>query len=338
MNTKFNNKKNSFLSVVKESLLKCRASSWPIIAISLLSFMVMECLKNSTDAYSAQWLSEPIHACVVARDVDLTNALRSQFAQCLGWHSDQNSPICLGAYQPITVTPLAHPEEVRIVADNASFYQDKPSTLSGHVEVQQTQRIVNAETARVYRDIKSKQVTKIEFLGNVRYLEPGKLMIARKATINPQDKSGTIEDVLYRFNAQRRAALPVWGRASLIQRFANKDLLLRQATYTTCAPQDRAWSIEAQSITLDNAKATGVAKNAKLRIREWPVLYTPYLSFPTNKERKSGFLMPLVGYSNIGGFDFGLPYYWNMAPNYDMTLTPHLYTERGVMMGLNFAI
>ena len=100
-----------------------------------------------------------------------------------GWQSDQSTPICLGSYQPITVTPLDNPDEVRIMADKVSFYQNKRSTLSGHVEVQQGQSIVNAQTAYVYRDSKTNQVTKIEFLGDVRYLEPGKLMIARKATL-----------------------------------------------------------------------------------------------------------------------------------------------------------
>lgn len=288
-------------------------------------------------AYSATLIDEPVQACVIARDVDLTDAVRAKFAQCLGWQADQSSPICLGSYQPLTVTPLASPDEIRIMADRVSFYQDKPSTLKGNVEIQQTQRIVNAQTAYVYRDPKSKQITKIEFLGNVRYLEPDKLLIARKAMINPQDKSGQTEDVIYRFNTNKRTAiLPAWGRAALMQRFPNSDYLLRQATYTTCAPQDKAWNIEAKSIVIDNKKKIGVARNVKLRIHEWPVLYVPYLSFPTTKERKSGFLMPLGGYSNVGGFDLGLPYYWNIAPNYDLTLTPHLYSKRNVMLGGEF--
>ncbi|MDI1352767.1 MAG: LPS assembly protein LptD, partial [bacterium] len=287
--------------------------------------------------YASELINEPIHACVIARDVDLTNAIRSQFAQCLGWQSDETSPVCHGTYQPISVMPLADVEQVHIMADHVSFYQKKRSSLLGHVEVQQTQRIVNAQTAYLYRDAKTNQVNKIEFLGEVHYLEPGKLMIARKATINPQDKSGEVNDVLYRFNSERgKATLPAWGRARFIRRFANKDYLLHQATYSTCAPNDKAWHIEAQSINLDNAKATGVAKNATIRIREWPVFYTPYLSFPTNNERKSGLLMPLIGYSNVGGFDFGLPYYLNLAPNYDMTLTPHSFSERGVMLGGEF--
>jgi LPS-assembly protein len=299
------------------------------MSISLPLFIV-----HHTRAHASQFIDEPVLACVVARDVDLTDAIRAQFSQCLGWKSDQSSPICLGAYQPLAVTPLSNPDEIRILADNVSFYRDQRSTLSGHVEIQQGQRVVNAQTAYVYRDSKTNQVTKIEFLGEVHYLEPDKLMIARKAVINPQDKSGETEDVLYRFNTGKsKAVLPAWGRASFIRRFANKDYLLRHATYTTCAPQDKAWDIQADSISIDDANAKGVARHAKLRIREWPVFYSPYLSFPTNKERKSGFLMPIVGMSNVGGFDFGVPYYWNMAPNYDLTFTPHAYTKRGVMAG-----
>lgn len=324
-----------------------KIGSFPLIAflrpwayyfkwVTIVSIMMSLCavLIYHNEAYSAKLINEPIQACVIARDVDLTNEIRAKFAQCLGWESDQSTPLCLGSYQPLTVTPLASPDEIHITADKASFYRDQRSSLTGNVEIQQTQRIVNAQTAYVYRDSKTNQVTKIEFLGNVHYLEPDKLMIARKAVINPQDTSGTTEDVLYRFNVNKRnALLPAWGRASLIERFANKNYLLRRATYTTCAPQDKAWDIEADSIQLDDAHATGVARNAKLRIRNVPVFYAPYFSFPTSKERKSGFLMPIAGYSNVGGFDLGIPYYWNIAPNYDMTLIPHLYTERGVMIG-----
>jgi LPS-assembly protein len=301
--------------------------------LALISFLVID----QPVAYADSLIHEPIQACVIARDVDLTDAIRAKFAECLGWRADQSSPLCLGSYQPITITPLASPDEVRIMADRVSFYQNKPSTLTGHVEIEQNQRIVNAQTAYVFRDPQSNQITKIEFLGDVHYLEPDKLMIARRAEINPQDKSGKTEDVLYRFNTNKKQALlPAWGRASLMQRFANSDYLLHKATYTTCAPQDKAWDLKAKSIAIDNKKSVGVARDVTLRIREWPVLYVPYLSFPTKKERKSGFLMPLAGYSNVGGFDFGLPYYWNIAPNYDLTLLPHAYSRRGVMMGAEY--
>ncbi|RUQ81595.1 LPS-assembly protein LptD [Legionella septentrionalis] len=279
---------------------------------------------------------EAVQACVVTRDAPLDSSLRARFAQCLGWQITQESNVCEGYYESLPITPLPE-NEIYILADEASFYAEGRSQLTGRVEIQETQRIVNAKTAYIFRDPKTNKIQQIELIGEVRYREPDRLMIARRAVINPQDNSGRIEDVLYRFSSsQAGAVLPAWGRASLIERFANRDYLLRQATYTTCAPQDRAWQIEAQEITLDDANATGVARNAVLRVNDWPLLYTPYLTFPTSKQRKSGFLLPIYGYTNVGGFDFGLPYYWNIAPNYDATIIPHVYGRRGLMMGGDF--
>jgi LPS-assembly protein len=290
-----------------------------------------------SNASAAEETMEPVQACILTRDTPLTPATRIDFAHCLGWRSNPALPICHGSYW-FPATPSATDSNVvQIHADSVSFYPAGRSELKGHVEVQQSQRIVSAQTANVYRDAKTHQVTQIELFGAVRYLEPGKLMWAKKAVIYPQDKSGKVEDVLYLFSTDRAGAvLPAWGRSGLVQRFANQDWLLRKATYTTCPPQDRAWQIEAGEITLDHAKETGVARNALLRVGEMPLLYAPYLSFPTSNRRKSGFLMPIGGYSNVGGFDVAFPYYWNMAPNYDATIVPHLYTERGLMMGGDF--
>lgn len=307
------------------------------IIIGFLSIVTFLCgVRYASLSWAAEINIESVQACVIANE-EMNDLTRARIARCLAWEDNLDDSLCHGNYQPITVEPLNSNDEIRIDADNVSFYRAQRSTLSGNVRVQQTERVVNAQTAYIYRDVQTNQVTNIELLGNVKYLEPGRLIIARKVTINAQDKSGKAEDVLYRFNLQRHAAiLPSWGRASYIERFANKNYLLKNATYTTCSPQDRSWHIEAEKITIDDARSIGVARDAKLLIGKVPVLYTPYLSFPTSKERKSGFLIPTKGYSNIGGFDFALPYYWNMAPNYDATITPHLYTRRGLMMGEQF--
>ena len=290
-----------------------------------------------SNVQASEIVLEPVQACVISRDADLTDALRANIARCLGWRALPVYSVCRGSYQPITLQQLSRADEVQISADNVSFYNEGRSELSGDVEIKQTERVVNAQTAYVYRDAKSNQVTAIELLGEVKYLEPGRIMIAKRATINPADKSGKVEDVLYRFNSDRPGAvLPVWGQASLIERFPNKDYLLKRATYSTCAPEDNAWHIEAEKITLDDANATGVARNAKLYIGEYPIFYAPYFSFPTSKERKSGFLIPTIGSSNVGGLDLSLPYYWNIAPNYDATIIPHIYTLRGLMLGGQF--
>ena len=281
-------------------------------------------------------LNEPVLACVIKRDMKLDAPARDHVAHCLGWQ-DKPSLLCRGEYTSFQPNPTGDDDTVRLAADEASFYTEGGSTLKGHVEVVQGQRVVTAETATIHRDSQTKQITRIELNGEVHYAEPGRLMIARHATVNPQNKSGEVEDVLYRFSTPHAfAILPAWGRASLIKRHPNQDYSLTQATYTTCRPQDRAWHIEAKSIYLNNEKHSGVARDAKFYIKDTPIFYTPYLSFPTSKERKSGFLLPTKGYSNIGGFDFSLPYYWNIAPNYDATLIPHAYTERGLMLGGEF--
>ncbi|MBY0377211.1 MAG: LptA/OstA family protein, partial [Gammaproteobacteria bacterium] len=152
-------------------------------------------------SHASELMIEPVQACVIAREAELSAATRAQVAQCLGWQTEDASTLCSGSYKPIVINPLSD-DAVRIMADDVSFYREGRSQLSGNVEVKQTDRVVNAQTAYVYRDAKTNQITQIELLGKVQYLEAGRLMIARKATINPQDKSGKIEDVLYRFNAQ----------------------------------------------------------------------------------------------------------------------------------------
>lgn len=310
---------------------------YTLASVVLLAVALVTSVTYHSVAQAANIEIEPVQACVLAPSTLLTNSVRSKIAQCLGWENNVACPVCHGFYTPINITPLADANETQITADGVSFYPSGRSELVGHVNVHQSQRVVNAQTAYVYRDAKTRQVTKIELLGEVQYLEPGRLMIAKKATINPNDKSGRVMDALYRFDVQRAAAtLPAWGRANFIERFANENYLLRKATYTTCAPQDKSWQIEAGEITLDHARDTGVAKNALLRVAGMPLLYTPYLSFPTSNTRKSGFLMPMYGYSNVGGFDLALPYYWNIAPNVDATFVPHEYTRRGTMVGGDF--
>ena len=93
-----------------------------------------------------------------------------------------------------------------------------------------------------------------------------------------------------------------------------------------------SWSIEAKRLTLDLEKDQGIAHNATLRVKGFPVLYTPYYSFPLSDKRKTGFLTPTIGYSNVHGLEIGAPYYLNLAPNYDATITPTLYSQRGVML------
>ncbi len=291
----------------------------------------------STNIAAAKRLPyETVKACVIPGSVALNKEYRARIADCLGWRDDAHAKFCPGYYLQTPSKPLTNPGAIEISANRTSMYLEGNSTLQGNVEVRDEDRSVTAQTAHIYRDPKTKKITRVELIGNVRYAAPDVLIYSSKAKLNPVARTGVLNNVIYRFKTDRgKAYLPAWGRAALIQRFANKDYLLEKATYTTCAPKDKAWQISAKKITIDDAKATGVARNAYLDFQGIPVLYTPYMSFPTTSARKSGFLTPIYGYTNVSGFDYGLPYYFNLAPNFDATFIPHIYSLRGVMLGGN---
>ncbi len=301
------------------------------VATSALLFAVY-----NVNIYAGNLRNEPVKACVIPGSMALNKGYRLKIADCLGWREDRQAKFCPGYYVQNKIKPLSDPNAVEIRADRTSLYLEGNSTLAGNVEIREDSQIVTAQTAKIYRDPDTKKITRIELVDNVRYSAPDVLVYSGKAILHPVTKSGVLTDVIYRFKTDRaKAYLPAWGRASLIERFANKNYLLKKATYTTCAPTDKSWKISADQITINDAKSSGVAKNAYLDIHGIPVIYTPYISFPTTKERKSGFLMPIYGYTNISGFDYGFPYYFNIAPNFDATFVPHIYSLRGIMVGGN---
>ncbi|MEX2480731.1 MAG: LPS assembly protein LptD [Gammaproteobacteria bacterium] len=107
---------------------------------------------------------------------------------------------------------------------------------------------------------------------------------------------------------------------------------LKGVDYSTCPLSDESWRVSASTIKLNHEKDRGAAVNAVLRVRDIPVFYFPYISFPLSDKRKSGFLAPSLGSSNRSGLDTRVPYYWNIAPNHDATLTPRVLADRGMML------
>ncbi len=297
-----------------------------------ISIVVLIILLVST-AYARA--GQPKNICIIPNKILFTTETRAKIAVCLGWDEDESLQ-CKGTYRvlPQVETLGLDPNAVQLKADQMSLYPVGRSELDGDVYVQQGERVVTAEKASFVRDPVTHQIVRVDLYNNVRFTEPGHVMRAKHVSFNPQDKSGSIHQALYRFDTHyAHASLPAWGLARLIKRFSTQDYHLTDTTYSTCAPNDRSWEIDAKDITLEHIKERGVARNAVLRIHDIPVLYTPYLSFPTSKARKSGFLMPMYGYSSLGGADISAPYYWSIAPNVDATLTPHVYGRRGLMLG-----
>lgn len=121
------------------------------------------------------------------------------------------------------------------------------------------------------------------------------------------------------------------GSAGQLSRTAENKVRIRDGSLTTCAPNNNDWSIVASDIRLDQGEGVGTAKHVRLEISDIPVFYWPYASFPIDDRRKTGFLYPSFGTSNAGSGAFlSVPYYLNLAPHYDATLTPQYIHGRGL--------
>ena len=106
--------------------------------------------------------------------------------------------------------------------------------------------------------------------------------------------------------------------------------------YTSCPVGNDSWMLHAGLIDLDTRAQLGVAHNVVMRFKDVPIFYTPYISFPLGDERKSGILFPSFGHSGSNGYELEIPYYFNIAPNYDLTFTPGYLSARGVQLAEDF--
>jgi LPS-assembly protein len=111
---------------------------------------------------------------------------------------------------------------------------------------------------------------------------------------------------------------------------------LTELTYSTCPKDNQQWYIQADSADIDQEKQVGTFRKMTLKFKGVPLLYLPYAKMPLNNQRQSGFLIPEIGNSSTNGFEFALPYYFNIAENRDATVIPRYYTKRGVMLGAEF--
>lgn len=260
----------------------------------------------------------------------------NEVAWLLGWVPAQN--FCHGYYdEPASILAFPTPApidttETTITSSQPSlFSQTGTSVLQGNVTVTQPGREANADRAFIYRDPTTNKVSRIELIGNVRYREFGKLLVGRRAEYNFNDKTASVEEGAYRISRPGKTeTLNAWGVVDKATREQSGILNLFRATYTTCAPVDPAWKVKANHISLNRDTGRGEATNASLYALGLPVFYVPYFNFPIDNRRYSGFLYPTFSYSNNNGADLTIPYYLNLAPNYDDTVSLREMTKRNL--------
>ena len=126
------------------------------------------------------------------------------------------------------------------------------------------------------------------------------------------------------------------GEAELMEFRGEDQYFLKKATYSTCAPGQRDWEIGVDELDLDYNSDLGQARNALVTFKGVPILYSPWMSFALNNQRKSGLLTPTIGSSSTSGLEISTPWYWNIAPDMDATITPRVMTKRGVQLNTEF--
>ncbi|ALA24081.1 Organic solvent tolerance protein [Piscirickettsia salmonis] len=265
--------------------------------------------------------------------------------------------ICDGYYQ---LSPFALPgnpgpfnQSKTYISSKSTTLTPSGQTLTDNVYLYQQGRDLRADTVHLTRDPKTGDMTQINATGHVRYREPSILIIGKNAHWQPQKQQAQINDVQYRFKLKKdRSSQKVTanntqlsnpgtgyahGSATTVSQQSPTLFVLHNATYSTCAPiPGQTWQLKAKSIKLNQQTGRGEAYDAVLDIKGVPLLYTPYFNFPINNQRQSGFLYPTINFSNDGGLSLTTPYYLNLAPNYDDTIMPTLYTKRGLFLQNEF--
>ncbi|MBS99585.1 MAG: hypothetical protein CMI01_13030 [Oceanospirillaceae bacterium] len=198
--------------------------------------------------------------------------------------------------------------------------------LEGGINVRQGGRLLSSDSAEY--DPESRQAS---LFGQVRYREQGMLMVADQADADLNAGNASFTNAQYVMHDRHMR-----GSAERIARHGDSRVTLDNGMITFCDPGSNAWSIAAQKLELHTQEGYGEAYHARLEVADIPILYLPYFYFPIDDTRRTGFLYPSLGYSSSDGLDIATPYYFNLAPNYDDTLTPRYIEERGLVLENEF--
>ncbi len=212
-------------------------------------------------------------------------------------------------------------DDTYITADEADLVDKGVSVLRGNAEITR-----NTQQVRADKIVFDDPANTADLEGDVNYWDDAVYLNSNDAFLTFDNGVGEFEHADYILVDSRGR-----GQADHLLLDVGTRTEMDNVRYTTCDPEDEFWHFTASRLELDHENNWGTARNFVLRVKDFPVFYTPYMSFPLSNERKSGFLAPTYGNTNLHGFQLETPYYWNIAPNFDATIAPRLYTGSGVM-------
>lgn len=167
--------------------------------------------------------------------------------------------------------------------------------------------------------------------GNIRYQQDGQILTGNNGEFQLDENSGRITPAKFWMTESH-----LRGDAEQLELQGPNITALTGVRFTTCDEDSNAWYLKASSLVLDKESGFGVARNARIDVMHVPVFYFPYFTFPIDDRRKSGFLLPSLVIDSLAGIEVAAPYYWNIAPQRDATITPNIITKRGLLLDTEF--
>lgn len=222
--------------------------------------------------------------------------------------SATNSTYNFDALNILSKSSIIEKNQFAKFSGGVTLFRKDHTVLADDIEINRLTSLINAQ-------------------GNIHFQNQGVDILASQLKASKELNATVLSDSSYQL-----AGNPGHGSAGNISVSADGTLSLVDSSFTTCYGDTPDWQLQASEINLSVADNHGEAYNARFKIFDIPVLYIPYFSFPITNERKSGLLYPKISSSDNTGLTVELPYYWNIAPNMDATITPRYLSKRGLQL------
>ena len=216
-----------------------------------------------------------------------------------------------------------------LIGDRLSRGADGRVTLSGNAQVRRLDSVVKGDRIDYLQSTGEADV-----LGNGVLMRDGNIVQGPHLRYNVDSETGQIDSPHFWLSAAGGGGGA--GTADEADIISRQHMRLKNVRYSGWPGPNPSWYIDSSRVDLYLDENEGEARHGVLYFKDVPILYSPWLTFPLGKDRKSGFLIPTYGTSSNGGIEITTPYYLNLAPNYDATISPRLLSKRGLLLGTEF--
>ena len=227
------------------------------------------------------------------------------------------------AFSSQSLMPKGH---VKVEANRTEIVENKVALFSGNVDITSDSATISASQAQVNgngKDLIAK--------GDVTYQDAQLKVESDSVSLRSEEERLEMKNTRYQLTG-----FVGQGAAQDILLDTDTGIVLKDVSFTTCPDGEEDWLLRASEISLEKGTVWGQAKHTRFYIADVPVFYLPYFAFPVSNERQTGLLFPELTSSSRTGVDYTQPFYWNIAPNYDMTISPRVMTRRGVQLNTEF--